>query len=394
MPGSLTVRQARLVLPDRVETGDVVVEDGSIAYVGPSATRTAGEIVDGTGLVCLPGLVDPQVHFREPGLTWKEDIGSGSRAAAAGGVTGFLEMPNTDPPTTTAERLDRKLSIAAATSVVHYGFFVGATGDNTDELVRAERACGVKVFMGSSTGPLLVDDPERLEAVFAAPHGHVIAVHAEDEARLRERKAMFAGTTDPADHPRIRDEIAALLATQRAVALATKYRRRLHVLHVSSAEEADFLASAPRDLVTAETCPQYLFLDAETAYAAAGTRAQCNPPIRAGRHREALWKHLLAGTFDCIATDHAPHTLEEKAKGYPSSPSGMPGVEWTLPILLDAAHRGRVDLVSIARLCSEGPARAYHLARKGRIEVGYDGDLVLVDPAAVRTDGARGRVGR
>ena len=384
MLGSLTIRQARLVLPDRVATGDLVIEDGVIAHIGPSVPRTAGEEIDGTGLTVLPGAIDPQVHFRDPGLTWKEDLSTGSRAAAAGGVTAFLEMPNTDPPTTTVAALHSKLAIAAEKSVVHYGFFIGANGENLDELNAAERSCGVKVFMGSSTGPLLVADRDKLEAIFAGVDRR-IAVHAEDEARLRERRLLYADTTDPADHPRMRDVETALNATKLAVELALKHGRRLHILHVSSAEEAEFLTTVPRERITAETCPHYLFLKAEDAYERLGTRAQCNPPIRGQRHQEALWRHLIDGTFDCLATDHAPHTVEEKGRGYPKSPSGLPGVEWTIPLLLDQVNKGRITLRQVARWACEGPAKCYGILRKGRLEVGYDGDVVLVDMNATRT---------
>jgi dihydroorotase len=384
MTGNLTIRQARLVLPDRVATGDLVIEDGVITHIGPHVERTAGEIIDGTGLTVLPGVIDPQVHFRDPGFTWKEDLASGSRAAAAGGVTAFLEMPNTDPATVTVEELHRKLALAAEKSVVHYGFFIGATGENNAELHAAERTCGVKIFMGASTGKLLVADRERLESIFAEVDQR-IAVHAEDEARLRERRLLYQESTDPADHPRLRDVEAALTATKLAVELALKHGRRLHVLHISSAEEADFLASIARDRITAETCPQYLFLDADEAYARLGTRAQCNPPIRASRHRGALWSHLQAGTFDCIATDHAPHTIEEKARPYPTAPSGLPGVEWSLPLMLDQVVHGRVSLRQVARWMCEGPAQCYGIHRKGRLEVGYDGDIVLVDLARQQT---------
>lgn len=389
MPGSLTVRQARLVLPDRVATGDLVVEDGVITYVGPSAPASAGAIVDGTGLVCLPGVIDGHVHFRDPGFPHKEDLSSGSRAAAAGGVTAFLDMPNTDPPTVTAERLDEKLALAAQKSLVHYGFFVGTNGDDLEAAARAaERAAGIKLFLGSSTGSLLCADPAALDRVFASLDGP-FAVHAEDEARLNERKAAFANTRDPADHPKIRDEEVALRATKQSIDLATRHGRRLHVLHVSSAEEAKLLASVPRERITAETCAHYLFLTADD-YARLGTRLQCNPPVREARHRDALWKALLAGVFDAVSTDHAPHTLDEKARPYPTSPSGLPGVEWLLPLFANEVANERVTWPQVARWLCEGPARAHRIVRKGRLEVGFDGDLVLVDPMLRRTieDGA------
>lgn len=384
MPSCLTIRQARLVLPDRVVTGDLLIEDGVISNIGPSVERTAGEVVDGTGLTILPGAIDPQVHFREPGLTWKEDLSTGSRAAAAGGVTAFLDMPNTDPPTISTATLQQKLDLAAAKSLVHFGFFIGANGENIDELNSAERACGVKVFMASSTGTLLVADRDRLEDIFRSVD-LPIAVHAEDEHRLRERRLLYENSTDPADHPRLRDVETALNATRLAVELSQKHGRRLHILHVSSAEEADFLATVPRDRITAETCPQYLFLKAEDAYERLGTRAQCNPPVRGQRHQDALWRHLLQGTFDCLATDHAPHRVEEKGLAYPQAPSGMPGVEWMLPLMLDQVHRERITLPQVVRWLCAGPARCHRILRKGRLEIGYDGDIVAVDMAKTQT---------
>ena len=384
MSGSLTIRRAQLVLPNRVATGDIVIEDGIITHIGPRASHEAGEVVDGTGLTVMPGAIDPQVHFRDPGLTHKEDLASGSRAAAAGGFTAFLEMPNTIPNTTTTEILHDKLSLAADKSVVHYGFFIGATDDNIDELNRAERTCGIKIFMGASTGDLLVSELEVLDHIFANAN-KLVAVHAEDQARLQQRYRDYEGVTDPVKHPEIRDVQSAMNATRLAVDLAQRHGTRLHVLHVTSADEAEFLSTLPRDRISAEVCPQHLFLHAETAYATLGTRAQCNPPVRSRRHAEGLWKHLLAGTFDCIATDHAPHTLEEKSKSFPQAPSGMPGVEWALPLMLDRVNAGEITLNQVAKWMCEGPARCYGIPRKGRLEVGYDGDITVLDMARTRT---------
>ncbi len=376
MGGSITFRGAELVLPGGVEAGDLVIEDGRIAAIG-AGVAPRGEVVDARGLALLPGVIDPQVHFREPGPTHKEDLATGSAAAAAGGVTAFLEMPNTDPPTTSRTALEDKLRRAAGRATAHYGFFLGATPDNFDEVAAARDVPGIKIFMGSSTGTLLVDDEAALDRHFAVARVP-IAVHAEDEARLRERKRLLTAP-DPALHPVIRDEEAALIATRRAIALAERHRRRLHVLHLSTAEEADLLRRRPRDgLVTSETLPQFLFLDARL-YATLGTRLQMNPPVREARHGEALWAALLDGTIDCLATDHAPHTLEEKARPYGEAPSGMPGVETSLPLMLDAVSQGRCTLRHIARWMCEGPARCYGLVGKGRLEVGYDGDVTLVD---------------
>jgi hypothetical protein len=281
LAGSLTIRGASIVRSAGVLVGDVVVVDGIIREVAPSARSVAGEVVDGRGLVLMPGVIDPQVHFRDPGLTHKEDLATGSRAAAAGGVTAFLEMPNTKPNTSTLEALDAKLAIGAEKCVVHYGFFIGATGHNDDVLDAADKACGIKIFMGASTGDLLVTDPDVLDRIFRTAN-KLIAVHAEDERRLIERKASLPAD-HPRDHPVLRDATAALMATKQAVGLSLKYGTRLHVLHVSSEEEADFLTTVPRDRITAEVCPHHFVLDYED-YERLGTRAQCNPPVRGGRH--------------------------------------------------------------------------------------------------------------
>ncbi|MCB9543218.1 MAG: dihydroorotase [Myxococcales bacterium] len=384
--GSIVLRGAELVLPDGVETGDLAIVDGRIAAVG-QVGEVAGEgveQVDARGLTVLPGIIDPQVHFREPGAPHKEDLASGSRAAAAGGVTAFLEMPNTSPPTTTPAALADKWRRAEGRCRAHYGFFFGATPDNAGTVPDAAKVPGIKVFMGSSTGTLLVDDQAALEAQFAAATVPVV-VHAEDETRLRERMAAFAGESDAALHPVIRDELCALIATRRAVDLARRHQKRLHVLHLSTAEETAFLRGLPREgLVTTETLPQYLWLDS-SHYAALGTRLQMNPPVRAKRHGEALWAGLLDGTIACIATDHAPHTLDEKALGFGKAPSGMPGVELSLPLMLHAVASGRCSIRHVARWMSEAPAWIYGMRGKGRLAVGYDGDVTVVDRSARRT---------
>jgi dihydroorotase len=382
------IRGGRLALPGRIVTADLELKDGKIAAIGTGIAPGADEVIDARHLLVMPGVIDPQVHFREPGLTHKEDLGSGSRAAAAGGVTSFLEMPNTKPPTTTIEALEDKKARARATSLAHYGFFVGATPDNLEVLVSLDRRAdvpGIKIFMGSSTGTLLVDQREDLERIFANGR-RPIAVHAEDEARLKERIAAFAGRTDPVVHTEIRDELTASLATELALELSERYSRRLHVLHLSTAREVELLRARGKGAgrVTAEVTPQHLLLSAPEAYARLGTRAQMNPPLRTKEHSAALWAGLLEGTLDCIATDHAPHTLEEKSAGYPKSPSGMPGVETALAAMLDAAHRGLCSVEQVIGWMTEGPARVWRIRGKGRIEVGYDADLALADLAQVQ----------
>lgn len=389
--GTLTLTGGTAALPSGLARVDIRVVDGRIEAIDSSLSGDPATTIDASSLLILPGVIDPQVHFREPGLTHKEDLASGSRAAAAGGITTFLEMPNTKPPTTTEEALAWKIARARETSLVDFGFFIGATRDNLEVLNRAAPVAGIKIFMGSSTGDLLVSEVADLERIFSNGR-RLIAVHAEDEARLRARTVEYAGLTDPAAHSEIRDAEAARLATALALELSEKYKRRLHILHMSTKEEVELLRSRGKGggRVTAEVTPQHLLLHAPDAYAALGTRAQMNPPLRTKDHANALWAGLRDGTIDLIATDHAPHTLEEKAAGFGKAPSGMPGVETSLPVMLDAACRGLCDLLEVVRWMCDAPARAYRISNKGRIEVGFDGDLVLVDLGRRRRVGEGG----
>lgn len=380
---NLLIRNARIARPDgSTFEGDVACEDGRIARIEPAISAAAHETIDAAGKLLLPGVIDPQVHFREPGNVHKEDLSSGSRAAVRGGVTSFLEMPNTAPPTTTQAALDEKLALAAQKSVANYGFFIGATPDNLEALNTVTPACGIKIFMGSSTGSLLVNRPEDLERIFANGT-RLIAVHAEDETRINSRRAQFAGRTDPAAHSEIRDNETARLATQLALTLSKKYKRRLHILHLSTREEVAMLRADKPAWVTAEVIPNHLFLNT-TDYARLGTLVQMNPPIRSPQDNAALWEGLHDGIIDFIATDHAPHTLEEKKRDYPNSPSGMPGVETSLPLMLTAMHNGLCTLAEIQKWMCYGPAEAYRIPNKGKILVGWDADLTLVDIGHVR----------
>ena len=375
---NLLIRNARIARPDGTTfEGDVACEDGHIARIDSAITAAARETIDAAGKLLLPGVIDPQVHFREPGNEHKEDLGSGSRAAVRGGVTSFLEMPNTAPPTTTQAALDEKLARAAQKSVANYGFFIGATPDNLEALNTVTPACGIKIFMGSSTGSLLVNRPEDLERIFANGT-RLIAVHAEDEARIHTRRAQFAGRTDPAVHSEIRDNETARLATELALTLSKKYQRRLHILHLSTREEVAMLRVDKPAWVTAEVIPNHLLLNTAD-YARLGTLVQMNPPIRTPADNAALWAGLHDGIIDFIATDHAPHTLEEKKKAYPNTPSGMPGVETSLPLMLTAMHEGRCTLAEIQKWMCTGPAEAYRIPNKGKILEGWDADLTLVD---------------
>jgi dihydroorotase len=379
---SLIIRNARILLPNGdFLVGDVQTRDRQIIEVAPEITSNVDETwvreIDATGLTLLPGAIDPQVHFREPGLEHKEDLFTASCACAKGGVTSFLEMPNTRPLTTTQQALDDKLQRASQKSLVNYGFFIGATTENLPDLLLVNPTPGIKIFMGSMHGALLVDQEAALESIFASGD-RLIAVHAEDQARIAQRRQEFAGIHDPAIHSQIQDNLAALLATQLALKLSKKYQRRLHILHMSTGEEADLLRQDKPSWVTAEVTPQHLLLNT-SAYEKIGTLAQMNPPLRSPHDNEVLWQALLDGAIDFIATDHAPHTLEEKAQEYPNTPSGMPGVETSLPLMLTQAMQGRCTVAQVSHWMSTAVAKAYGIPNKGAIAPGYDADLVLVD---------------
>ena len=374
----ILIRHARILLPGgEFLLGDVRTRAGKIVEVAPEISGEADQEIDATGLTLLPGVIDPQVHFREPGLEHKEDLFTASCACARGGVTSFLEMPNTRPLTITQAALDDKLERAARKCLVNYGFFIGATPDNLPDLLAANPTCGIKIFMGSMHGPLLVDREELLAPIFAQGR-RLIAVHAEDQARINQRRQEFAGITDPAIHSQIQDNQAALNATKLALKLSKQYQRRLHILHLSTAEEAELLRRDQPSWVTAEVTPQHLLLNS-SAYETIGTLAQMNPPLRSPHDNAVLWQALLDGVIDFIATDHAPHTLAEKAQTYPNSPSGMPGVETSLPLMLTQARLGRCTIAQVSHWMSTAVARAYGIPDKGAIAPGYDADLVLVD---------------
>ena len=389
MNGDLLIQNSTLVLPGRVVEGDLRVSGGSIANiaVGGGLNPSDGEtVIDATGLHLLPGAIDPHVHFREPGNTDKEDLESGSRAAAAGGVTSFLDMPNNNPNATNRSTLERKIALASKKSVTHHGFFIGATKDNVADLQSVEGmdgVCGIKIFMGSSTGDLLVHEQKHLENIFANTGG-VIATHAEDEARLQQRTAEFSHRKDIAAHAECRDVECALLATKRATSLAKEHEHRLHIVHLTSGKEADWLGKNKGDLVTTEVCTQHLTFDQDDVERL-GERALMNPPIRYTEDRDALWRRLKDGTIDCVVTDHAPHTLEAKSVGFPNSPAGMPGVETSLPLMLTHAMNGKCSVTDVVSWMCEGPAKVYGIQNKGSLVEGNDGDLTLVDLETSRT---------
>jgi dihydroorotase len=370
------IKNAQVVLPTGIVATNVLIDGARIAAIDPAVQTTADEVVDATGLHLIPGVIDDQVHFRDPGLTHKEDLYTASRACAKGGVTTFLEMPNTVPNTTTQALLEQKLALAAEKSLVNYGFYIGATPNNLDELKLATRTPGIKIFIGSSTGDLLVDEQEALERIFAETTLPICA-HCEDETTVRRNKERYAASTDVADHSKIRDHAAAVIATRRAMDLAKRHRHRFHVLHVSTADELPLLAEHG-DVITAEACPHHLFFSIDD-YARLGTLVQMNPSLKTKADAAAIWQALLNGTIQVIATDHAPHTLEEKRQPYPKAPSGLPAVENSLALLLNEVHRGRCTLEQVVHWMCDAPARVWDIVNKGRIEVGYDADLVLVD---------------
>ena len=401
--GSILVRGATIVADEGTQIGDCRIVDGIIqSLVFPSGlTPEPGEkTIDAHGLHLVPGCIDPQVHFRDPGGAEKEDLESGSIAAASGGITSFLDMPNNIPAVTTMAAMQEKMSRAASKCITNYGFFIGATDDNLDELQAAVGSvgdahsvpgiCGIKVFMGSSTGELLVDSEDSLTNIFANTAG-LIAVHAEDQVRLERRWPEFENRSDIAAHAEWRDSETALLATQRATRLAQEHQHRLHILHLTSALEADWLAgkttlpSQSKDedteegtIITTEVLPQHLSFD-DTDIEREQARLQMNPPIRSTEDRETLWSRLVDSTIQCIATDHAPHTIESKELGFPKAPSGMPGVETSLAVMLDYVNNGRCNIEDVVRWMSTNVADCYNIVGKGKLLEGYDGDVVLLD---------------
>ncbi|MFC4624144.1 dihydroorotase [Daeguia caeni] len=372
------LRGATIVNHDGIGARDIGIRGGRIAAIGSLGTNSAGEVIDCTGLHILPGVVDSQVHFREPGLEHKEDLETGSRAAVLGGVTAVFEMPNTKPLTTSAEALEDKVRRGRHRMHCDFAFWVGGTRDNAGDVPELERlpgAAGIKVFMGSSTGDLLVEDDEGVRSILKNTRRRA-AFHSEDEFRLRERTGLRV-ESDPSSHPVWRDEIAALQCTERLVRIAHETGARIHVLHISTAEEIEFLKNH-KDVATCEATPHHLTLSADD-YRTLGNLIQMNPPVRDKRHRDGVWVGINQGIVDVLGSDHAPHTMEEKQKPYPASPSGMTGVQTLVPIMLDHVNAGRLTLERFVDLSSHGPNRIFGMSRKGRIAVGYDADLTIVD---------------
>lgn len=378
------IKGATCVLPEGTLNKDVALKDGKIAAIEDHINEDDYRgllVIPADGLHLLPGIIDSQVHFREPGLTHKEDLHTGSKSALLGGVTTFLEMPNTNPSTTSKEAVQEKINRASETSFTNFGFFIGASGENLDEIKACEGmpGCpGVKIFLGSSTGDLLLYHKEKLLDIFKnikAP----VALHSENEEMLRERKPIQQGAKDVHAHYEWRNVETAISSTKRIVEIAREANKKIHVLHITTKDEIEFLGEN-QDIATCEITPQHLTLFAPDIYDKIGTKAQMNPPIRTREHRDALWETgINKNVAFVIGSDHAPHTLEEKNQGYPKSPSGMPGVQTILTIMLDHVNKGRLSLEKCVDLLSTHPAELYHLKGKGQIKVGFDADLTLVN---------------
>lgn len=381
----LILKGGTIATPSGIFKGDVGVRAGKIAAIGDLGAAQGGEVFDATGLHVLPGVIDTQVHFREPGLVHKEDLETGGRSAVAGGVTAVFEMPNTNPSTTTAEALADKVKRGRNRMPCDFAFFAGATADNVAELPKLERlegVCGVKLFMGSSTGTLLVADDDTVREVLRNGVRRM-SVHAEDEDRLIEREHITR-SGNVVDHPNWRDVEVAAKATRRVLRLAREVGRRVHVLHVTTADEVPLLAAA-KDVATMEVTPQHLTLSGPECYERLGSYAQMNPPIREAHHQAALWQAVRDGIVDVIGSDHAPHTKEEKARDYPGSPAGMPGVQTLVPLMLTHVAAGRLTLERFVDLTAHGANRIFGIAGKGRLALGYDADFTVVDLKAKRT---------
>lgn len=374
----LILKGGTLVNHDGVGVRDLAIHEGRIAGLGDLGEFSATETLDCKGLHILPGVIDSQVHLREPGLEHKENLDSGGRAAVMGGVTSVFEMPNTKPLTVTEAALADKVRRATNRMFCDFAFYMGGTRENVNQLADFEKlpgCAGIKIFMGSSTGELLVEDDEGVARILAQANRRA-AFHSEDEFRLRQRLGEQV-VGDPASHPVWRDAETARLCTERLIRIARRTGKRIHVLHVSTADEMPLLA-ANKDVATVEVTPHHLTLSSDD-YARLGTLLQMNPPVRSKEHQHAIWQALQSGIVDVLGSDHAPHTLEEKSKPYPNSPSGMPGVQTLVPVMLDHVNKGRLSIERFVDLTSHGPARIFSIARKGRIAEGYDADLTIVD---------------
>ena len=345
------------------------------------ASKIKNKIIDLDGKYLFPGFIDSQVHFREPGLTHKEDLESGSKSAILGGVTTFLEMPNTNPATTTVEAINEKLELAGTKSYADFAFFMGATLNNLAELKQIPKlpgCCGIKIFFGSSTGDLLLNDDKAIQNIFRQCQSP-IAIHSENEEVLQARMEIRNNATSAHAHPDWRNVDSALSATKKIIKMAKEARKKIHVLHISTKEEIDFLR-LNKDICTFEITPQHLNLAAPDCYEQLGTFAQMNPPIREKVHQDALWRAIIERQAEVIGSDHAPHTKDEKNKGYPNSPSGMPGVQTMVPIMFDQFQKRDLNLMHLKNILCTNPAKLYNLRNKGEIRIGNLADFCVIDP--------------
>ncbi|MCH2037330.1 MAG: dihydroorotase [Rickettsiales bacterium] len=381
----LIIKGGTCITPSGALDVDIGIQGDTITQIGELDSDQAEQIIDAKGLHVLPGVMDTQVHFREPGNEHKEDLEHGTRGAVLGGVTTIFEMPNTSPPTTNRGALEDKISRMKDRAWSDFAFFVGGTPEADVDWHTLEclpGCCGIKIFMGSSTGNLLVSQDEAIEAILEKSERR-IAVHCEDEARLVEQQHIAEEGGHARFHPKWRDEETALRATTRLLSIARKTGKRVHTLHITTAQEMELLAKY-KDVATVEVLPQHLTFD-DSIYETLGSYAQMNPPIRAKHHQEALWRAINNGLVDTLGSDHAPHTRQEKDQPYPNSPSGMPGVQTLVPIMLNHVNNGKLTLERFVDLVCHGPQRIYNIVRKGRIALGYDADFTLVDMNKERT---------
>jgi dihydroorotase len=394
----ILIKNANIVNEGTIFSGDILIEGEYIKEISESISAKSSDvhIIDAEGKYLLPGVIDDQVHFREPGLTHKADIETESKAAIAGGITSFIEMPNTNPQTTTVEKLEEKFTIAANSSYANYSFMFGGTNDNLEEILKVDpkTVAGLKLFLGSSTGNMLVDDPKVLEKIFSSTD-MVISVHCEDEETIRknlqEHIDQYGDDIPIEKHPIIRSEEACYLSSSRAIALAKKTGARLHVFHLSTGKETNLFSNKmplKDKKITAEVCVHHLWFSDED-YAKKGTHIKWNPAVKTAKDRDQLWKALLDNRIDVIATDHAPHTLEEKKNVYTKAPSGGPLVQHALSAMLEMYHRDKISLERVVEKMCHNPAILFEVEKRGYIKEGYFADLVLVDlnnPYTVKKD--------
>lgn len=384
---TLIIRNARLVNRGRITEADLLIRHGRIEKTAPAIDASADREIDANGRFVIPGIIDDQVHFREPGLTHKASIYTESRAAVAGGVTSFMEMPNVQPPSVTQELLEAKYQIAANGSLANYSFYLGATNDNLEEVLRTDpaRVCGIKIFMGSSTGNMLVDNKNTLDNLFARTP-MLIATHCEDEATVRSNleryKARYGDTLTAAFHPKIRNVRACYLSSSMAVDLAKRHGTRLHILHLTTARELELFDNQiplAQKKITSEVCVHHLWFHSGD-YRRLGNQIKCNPAIKGKSNRDALFPALLDDRLDVIATDHAPHTWEEKSQPYLQAPAGLPLVQHALNVMLEFYHQGRISLEKIVEKMCHAPAIAFQIKERGFLDEGNWADLAIVDP--------------